>query len=37
MTDSVLLERQGAVALLTLNRPERANVLDAETGRALVD
>ena len=37
MSDSVLLEREGAVALLTLNRPERANVLDLETGRALVD
>jgi len=37
MSDSVLLERAGAVALLTLNRPDRANVLDLETGRALVD
>ena len=30
MTDHVLLERHGAVARLTLNRPEKLNVLGAD-------
>ena len=32
----LLFERDGAVARLTLNRPEAANALDMATGRALV-
>jgi 2-(1,2-epoxy-1,2-dihydrophenyl)acetyl-CoA isomerase len=32
----VLLERHGAVAILTLNRPERLNAFAASTSRALV-
>lgn len=30
VTDSVLYEKRGHVAMLTLNRPERANTLDAQ-------
>jgi 2-(1,2-epoxy-1,2-dihydrophenyl)acetyl-CoA isomerase len=33
---TVLLERRGAVALLTLNRPDNANVLDLQMGRDLL-
>jgi enoyl-CoA hydratase/carnithine racemase len=33
----VLVERAGAVARLTLNRPERRNALDPELARALAD
>jgi 2-(1,2-epoxy-1,2-dihydrophenyl)acetyl-CoA isomerase len=33
---TVLLERRGAVAVLTLNRPDNANVLDMQMGRDLL-
>ncbi len=32
---SVLIEQRGSVALLTLNRPERANAIDGATARAV--
>jgi len=35
MTASLLLERDGALAILTLNRPDSANTLDPATGEAL--
>jgi len=35
MSTAVLLEHRDGVAFLTLNRPERANVLDLETSAAL--
>jgi 2-(1,2-epoxy-1,2-dihydrophenyl)acetyl-CoA isomerase len=35
-TPTVLLERRGHVALLTLNRPDNANVLDLAMGRDLL-
>lgn len=34
---SILLERDGAIARLTINRPDAANALDMPTGRALVE
>ena len=34
---TVLLEQRGAVALLTLNRPENANVLNIAMGRQILD
>lgn len=37
MSGSVLLERDGAVATITLNRPEVGNALDMPTARALMD
>ncbi len=37
MEDSVLLRREGAVATLVLNRPERRNALDLEMWRRLGD
>jgi 2-(1,2-epoxy-1,2-dihydrophenyl)acetyl-CoA isomerase len=37
MTDTVLLERDGAVARITLNRPEVGNALDMPTARALME
>jgi 2-(1,2-epoxy-1,2-dihydrophenyl)acetyl-CoA isomerase len=37
MSSSVLLERDGAVATITLNRPEVGNALDMPTARALMD
>ena len=36
MADSLLYERAGEVLILTLNRPERGNALDAETVEALM-
>lgn len=33
---TVLLERRGAIAVLTLNRPDNANVLDMQMGRDLL-
>lgn len=36
MSDTVLLERRGGVALITLNRPQAKNALDAATTDALV-
>ena len=35
MTDSILLERAGAVGVITISRPERFNSLDVETAREL--
>ncbi len=35
MTDTVLLERRGAAAIVTLNRPEKLNALDAALMRDL--
>jgi len=37
MTPNVLLEVQGSVATVTVQRPEKLNALDAETIRALAD
>ncbi len=34
MTDAVLLTRRDHIAFITLNRPERANVLDFEIAPA---
>ena len=34
---SVLVERDGAVCIVTINRPERRNAVDTETARALFD
>ncbi len=36
MTDSVLCEQDGAVATITLNRPEARNALTAESKTALL-
>jgi len=36
MTDTVLVEIRGDVAVLTLNRPENANTLDLDMGRDLL-
>lgn len=36
MSSPVLLDRRDGFALMTLNRPERANVLDLETAAALI-
>lgn len=35
MTESVLVERQGSVQVITINRPEAKNALDGVTSRAL--
>ncbi len=35
MTDAVIVERDGPVTIVTLNRPERRNAVDAPTGVAL--
>lgn len=35
MTDTVLIERRGAVTIVTLNRPDRRNAVDPATGVAL--
>ena len=37
MTDSVLRERDGAVATITINRPRAANALTADTKVDLLD
>lgn len=37
MADTVLLERDGAIARITLNRPEVGNALDMPTARALME
>ncbi len=37
MTDKLLVERDGPVTVLTINRPEARNALDNETARALAD
>ena len=36
MSDPVILERREGIAFITLNRPERANVLDFETSAGLI-
>jgi len=36
MSSAVLLDRRDGIAVLTLNRPERANVLDLELSAALI-
>lgn len=36
MTATVVVERQGHIGVVRLNRPERRNALDHDTGRALV-
>ena len=36
MSNPILLDWQGGLATVTLNRPDRANVLDAETSPALI-
>lgn len=36
MTEKVLMEQRGAVALITLNRPEKLNALDYETNDRLL-
>jgi len=35
-TSAVLLEREGTLAIVTMNRPERQNVLDVPTSEALI-
>lgn len=37
MTEKLLVERDGSVTVLTINRPEARNALDNETARALAD
>lgn len=37
MTDSILLNREGAVATVTLNRPEKRNALDAASWTRIAD
>lgn len=37
MTDGILLEREGRVARITLNRPDVGNALDIPMGRALME
>ena len=36
-TDKVLVEREGAILTVTINRPERRNAIDHETSLALAD
>jgi enoyl-CoA hydratase/carnithine racemase len=35
MTDSILLEREGAISVITINRPEKRNAIDAEASARL--
>jgi 2-(1,2-epoxy-1,2-dihydrophenyl)acetyl-CoA isomerase len=37
MSDAVLFQRDGAVATILLNRPDRLNAIDAEAAHALLD
>ena len=37
MSETVLIEKKGAIAILTMNRPEKRNALNTELTRALLD
>src|SRR3954452_5021338 len=37
MTDTVLVERDGPVTIISINRPERRNAVDGATARKLFD
>ncbi|MGH8785004.1 MAG: enoyl-CoA hydratase/isomerase family protein [Cupriavidus necator] len=37
MSQAVILERRGPIATITLNRPERANAIDLDSSRALIN
>ena len=37
MPDSLLFERAGPIAMLTLNRPDTGNAIDIPLARALLD
>src|ERR1051325_4769140 len=37
MTDTILVERDGPVTIVTINRPERRNAVDGATARKLFD
>src|ERR1051326_8928233 len=37
MTDTVLVERDGPVTIVSINRPERRNAVDGATARQLFD
>ena len=37
MSEPILVERDGVIATVTLNRPEKRNALDAEAWRRLAE